>query len=192
MRNRTTALLAAGLLATTLALGVAGRALAQTGPTAPNATYGSCWNGTTGSGPASGWHGATHEAVAQALGISSEELSAARAEGKTVAQIAAERGVDLDTVTAAALQSHMQALDAQVQAGRLTQAQADAMQAQMSAHLGAMFSGQYGSGWGMGLGMMGAGHMHGPGQMGGPEHMSGPGAMWGPGPMWGPGYGPQR
>ena len=183
MRNRTKALLVAGLLATTLSLGTAGSVLAQTGPVAPDAPYSYCWwgpSGPTGSAPTAGWQGTPHEAIAQALGISSDELYAAQVSAKTVAQLAAEKGVDLEMVVTAALGTHKQALDAQVQAGRLAQPQADWMQGQMQANIRAQFSGQYGPGYGMGPGMMGPGHMYGPGQ------------MWGPGHMWGPGYGPQR
>jgi hypothetical protein len=187
MRNRTKALLVAGLLATTLALGTAGGALAQTGPVAPDAPYSYCWWGTTGNAPTSGWQGSSHEAIAQALGISSSELYAAQVSGKTVAQLASEKGVDLETVVAAALGTHKQGLDAQVQAGRLTQAQADWMQAQMQANIRTHFSGQYGPG-----SMMGPGQMMGPGSMFGPGRTWGPGHMGGPGHMWGPGYGPQR
>ena len=42
-----------------------------------------------------------HQAAATALGISVDELEAQLAEGKTVARIATERGVDLATVQAA-------------------------------------------------------------------------------------------
>jgi hypothetical protein len=180
MRNRLKGLLVAGLLATTLALGIAGSVLAQTGPVAPNAPSGYCWWGTTGNVPTTGWQGTPHEAIAQALGITSDELYAAQVSGKTVAQLASEKGVDLETVVAAALGMHKQGLDAQVQAGRLTQVQADWMQTQMPANIRVHFAGQHGRGGGMGPGMMGPGHMHGPGQMRGPGH------------MWGPGYGPQR
>ena len=114
MRNRTKVLVAAGLLAMTLVLATVGGTLAQTMPMAADGMHATCQQG------------AVHEAVAQALGISTDELYAAHAAGKTVAQLAAERGVDLDTVTAAVLQVHKQGLDAQVQAGRLTQEQADA------------------------------------------------------------------
>jgi hypothetical protein len=179
MRNRTTVFLAAGLLAAALALGVVGGTLAQTMPMAPDATHANCQQG------------ALYDAVAQALGISTDELYTAQTAGKTVAQLAAERGVDLDTVTAAALQAHKQGLEAQVQVGRLTREQADLMQTQMTAHLGAMFSGQFGPmmmgpGGMMGTGMtMGSGGMMGAGMMG-PGHMSGPGHMMAPG------QGPQR
>jgi hypothetical protein len=116
--------------------------------------------------------------------MSTDELHAAHAGGKTVAQIASERGVDLDTVTAAALQAHSQGLDAQVQAGRLTSEQADMMQTHMTAQVGAMFSGQSGA-------MMGQDCMMGGGMMTSPGNMMGAGMM-GPGHMSGPGHSPQR
>ena len=179
MRNRTKVFLVAGLLATILALGTVGATLAQTMPMAPDATHTNCQQG------------ALHDAVAQALGISTDELNAAHAAGKTVAQLASERGIDLDTVTAVALQTHQQGLDTQVQAGRLTQEQADLMQTHMTAQIGAHFSGQFGSMMMGQGGMMGAGMMTGPGGMMGPG-MMGPGHMNGPGHMSGPGHGPQR
>lgn len=56
-----------------------------------------------GRGPADGTrqylrHDQMHAAAAQALGISVDELEAQLAAGKTVATIAAERGIDLATV----------------------------------------------------------------------------------------------
>lgn len=174
MHNRTKAFLVAGALATVLTLGTVGATLAQTMPMTPGATQMSCQQG------------ALHEAVAQALGISTDELTAAHAAGKTVVQLASERGIELNTVTAAVLEAHKQGLDAQVQAGRLTQEQADAMQTHMTAQIGAHFSGQFGPMMGQG-GMMGAGMMtsHG-GMMGNGHHMNTPGHMSGPG------HGPQR
>jgi hypothetical protein len=117
--------------------------------------------------------GAPHEAIATALGISSDELFAAQRSGKTVAQLAQEKGVELDTVARAALDAHAKALDALVQAGRLTQEQAEWMDAHMESNIVAMLSGQFG-----------------PGMMGGPELAPGRGPGMGPGS--GPGAGPGR
>ena len=69
----------------------------------------------------------------------------------------------------AALDAHDKALDAQVQAGRLTREQADWMDSRMEANIRAMVTRQFG-----------------PGRQGGPG--SGPGA----GPGFGPGIGPGR
>ncbi|MBI2765945.1 MAG: hypothetical protein HYX53_08560 [Chloroflexi bacterium] len=50
--------------------------------------------------------GQMHEAVARALGISVDELNAQLAAGKTVAQIAAEKGIDMATVRSAMQAAH--------------------------------------------------------------------------------------
>lgn len=139
---------------------LAGATFAQeTAPVRPGPGYGPaqrgepgpCHGGAGGPGPV-GQPGTVHEAIAGALGMTSQELFAARQAGKTIAQLAAERGVPLDNVVAAALAAHKQWLDAQVQAGRLPQAQADQMRARMEAHLRASFEGQVGPGRGPGYG----------------------------------------
>ena len=172
-------------LGATLVLGgvVAGTALAQQTPAAP-------WAGPMG--PGGGMAGPMYQTIAAALGISSDELFSAMRSGKTIAQIAQERGVDLETVIDAAEKSHDTALDAQVQAGRLTREQADWMDAHMEANIRAMFAGQIGPGMmgpgfgpGAGPGGAGTGPGFGPGMMPG----MGPGRH-GPGMM--PGFGPWR
>ena len=90
--------------------------------------------------------------------------------GKTVAQLAQEKGIDLETVVQAALEAHDKALDEQVQAGRISQEQADWMDTRMEANLRAMVAGQ-----------------HGQGMRGGPGPGMGPGRR---GPGMGPGFGP--
>jgi hypothetical protein len=142
---------------------------------------------------AAGQAGAPHQAISAALGISSDELFAAQRSGKTVAQLAQEKGVDLETVVAAALGAQKSALDAQVQAGRLTQAQADQMQARMNVGIRAHVAGQFGPGMtgGPGFGMRGPGF--GPGM--GAGLVPGMGSGMGPGrhgPGMMPGFGPPR
>jgi len=137
--------------------------------------------GRPGAGPA-GMAGAPHAAIASALGMSPDDLFASMRGGKTIAQIAQEKGIDLETVVQAALAAHDKALDARVQAGLLTQEQADQMDAHMEANIRAMIAGGVGAGMmsgGFGPGMMPGGH--GPGMM--------PGGF-GPGMM--PGFGPRR
>jgi hypothetical protein len=130
--------------------------------------------GGPGFGPGAGLQGATHGAIAAALGMSPDDLFTAMRSGKTVAQLAQEKGVDSETVVKAALEAHDKALDEQVQAGRLTREQADWMDSQMEARIRAMVAGQYGpdsrGGPGFGPGM-------GPGRHG---------------PGMGPGFGPGR
>ncbi len=65
------------------------------------------------------------EAIAAALGITVEELDAARADGQTVADLAEELGVDMADVNAAVQAAKEEALAAAVANGDITQAQAD-------------------------------------------------------------------
>ena len=99
-----------------------------------------------GGGPGAGLEGVTHGAIAAALGMSSEELFTAVRTGKTVAQLAQEKGVDPETVVKAALEAHDKVLDEQVQAGRISQEQADWMDSHMETRIRAMLAGQYGPG----------------------------------------------
>jgi hypothetical protein len=118
-----------------------------------------------GFGPAAGQPGVAHEAIAAALGMTSDELFAAQRGGKTVADLAQEKGVDLETVVRAAVGAHKQALDAQVQTGQVTQTQADQLQARMEAQIRGHVAEQYGPGGQGGPGFgpgMGRGR-HGPG-----------------------------
>jgi hypothetical protein len=106
--------------------------------------------------------GTDHEAIAKALGITSQELWDARAAGKSVAELAKEKNVDLTKVVDAALAAHTAQLDAAVKAGTLTQTQADAMKALMKSRIDSQFqttavSGSWGPGMMGGRGMMGSG-----------------------------------
>ena len=67
--------------------------------------------------------------VAKALGITVEELRTEREAGKTLAQIAADKGVAKATLITRLVAATEQQLAAEVTAGRLTQAQADARKA---------------------------------------------------------------
>jgi lambda repressor-like predicted transcriptional regulator len=62
---------------------------------------------------------------AEALDMSEADLMSALREGKTIAAIAEEQGVDLSTLKASVLESVKERLDQAVQDGRMTQAQAD-------------------------------------------------------------------
>jgi lambda repressor-like predicted transcriptional regulator len=110
---------------------------------------------TAGFGPA-----VSHQAIADALGMSSQELWDAQAGGTSIAELARQENVDLSTVADAALAAHTAQLDAAVQAGSLTQAQADAMQQLMRSRIEAQL--QTGGGFrGWGPGMMGGRGMMG-------------------------------
>lgn len=63
--------------------------------------------------------------AAKALGMSEADLMTAMQGGKSVATLAKEKNVSLDTIIASAVAAESDALKAEVTAGRLTQAQAD-------------------------------------------------------------------
>ncbi len=95
-----------------------------------------------------------YTAIANALGIDQQTLYTELQSGKTLAQLATEYGVDLDTVIAAqrtATQTHLQAM---VDAGLMTQTQADARLALMEQHWDdmPMLNYNYNYGYNMGAG----------------------------------------
>ena len=96
-------------------------------------------------------------AVATYLGLTEAELRTELASGKTLAQIAKAEGKSVDGLKAKLKAETKAKLDAAVKAGRLTQAQADALLTRMTERLGDMIEGKLGSG----------GHHGGPG-LGGP------------------------
>ncbi len=71
---------------------------------------------------------AVETAVADALGLTVEELQAARDDGKRLPEIAAEQGVELSAVQEAAQAVREAALQQAVEDGLLTQEQADQLQ----------------------------------------------------------------
>lgn len=70
--------------------------------------------------------------VADLTGLSTEEVQAERAAGKSAADIAEENGVSSDEVVAAALEARKAILDAKVADGTLTADEADAAYQRMS------------------------------------------------------------
>ncbi|MCS7324466.1 MAG: hypothetical protein RMJ86_07360 [Anaerolineae bacterium] len=89
--------------------------------------------------------------VASAIGISEAELIAELRAGKSIADVAAAKGVALDKVSNALADAYKQALDASVAAGRLTQAQADAALEQFKANLPHLLALKGGPGFAFGL-----------------------------------------
>ncbi len=71
------------------------------------------------------------EIVAEQLGMTVSELTAALKEGRSVADLAADKGVALETIIEAVMAPRREALAQQVADGKLTQEQADRMLAQM-------------------------------------------------------------
>ena len=126
------------LVAALAAIAIVGTALVGTAladdPTTPTpAPFGPRWgHGSTlgPGGPAWGGH-STLDAVSQLLGLTPEQIHEQRLAGKSLVQIAQEKGVSKDQLVAAILAAKKAALNSLVSAGKLTQAQADAMYAHM-------------------------------------------------------------
>ena len=74
-------------------------------------------------GPGGGWFGG--EAAATALGISVDDLRTELRDGASIAQVAEEKGVAIDTVIAAIVAERTETIEAKVTAGDLTREEAD-------------------------------------------------------------------
>ncbi len=90
------------------------------------------------------------DTIAQALGITVAELRTELSAGKSVADVAKAKGVDLDKVINAVMEQQTKLANAAVAAGRLTQAQADAWLGNLRQNLPALFSLKGGFGFGHG------------------------------------------
>lgn len=92
-----------------------------------------------GFGPGMGRHGGHGgpglDAAASYLGLTEAELHAQLEAGKTLADVAKAKGKTVDGLVAALVSSAKTRIAADVQAGRLTQAQADAMTADLQARI---------------------------------------------------------
>ncbi len=77
--------------------------------------------------------GIVGDAVTKLLGMTREQIRTERAAGKTLSQIAKEKGITDQQVIDAMLAGQKEALDQAVKDGRLTQAQADWLLARMKA-----------------------------------------------------------
>lgn len=121
-------MLAVALVAISLlVVSVAGVALAQ-GPADTDdmpAYCGQGWGGYHG-------HGATSsETVSELSGLTPEEIQAQRQEGKSLVEIAAAQGVSEDALVEAIMAAKTEFIQQRVEAGTLTQEQADLMLEQM-------------------------------------------------------------
>lgn len=88
--------------------------------------------------------------IATTLGVTESELLTALQSGQSVADVATEKGVDLNTVIAAIVAEQTTALQQAVTDGRLTQAQADQHLAILKANLPHLLSLKGGLGHGFG------------------------------------------
>jgi hypothetical protein len=120
-----------------LALAIAVPAAAQTVTTgkAPGWASGICQSVGTGAGGLCRGVGAAADKVGQVLGMKPADIQKQEAQGKSLADIAKEKGVSTDKVVETILAPRQQALQQAVKDGRITQAQADAMLQQMKARI---------------------------------------------------------
>ena len=106
------------------------------------------------------------DSVAQALGMTTEEVWSELTTGKSIADLAAEQGVDIEGLIEDILAEHEAFLNEAVAAGNITEDQKDWMQANMAAMLSARINdawtfGGYGGGFGHGMGRGGYGRKGG-------------------------------
>jgi hypothetical protein len=97
-------------------------------------------------------------AITELLGMTPQELYAEHSSGKTLSEIAKEKGVTNQQVIDAMLAGRQEMVAQAVKNGRITQAQADWMLTQMKTMAPLMLNNHFGPG---GMGRMGAGG-HGP------------------------------
>ena len=169
------AIMAVGLIASV----VAGAALAQ-GNTPAQATPQAAQQpkaGPPGPRPSDGM-----DDIAELLGMTRDEIWAARVQGKTLADLAKEKGVDTQKLVDALVASQKTMLDQAVTDNRLTQAQADKWLEWYKQAAALQLTEPYGPGLG---GLLGApsGMRGGPGGHGGPGGPGAPNGVRGSGPM---------
>jgi hypothetical protein len=114
-----------------------------------------------------GMHERVFTAVADQLGLTSDELSAQFEGGKTLAQIAEEKGVATQDLAAIMEEGMKAGLEQAVKDGAITQEQADLMLQHMDGQFEWMITNMGAGMMGSGSGMMGPGGMMGPNGSGG-------------------------
>lgn len=88
------------------------------------------------------------ESVAKALGLTADELKAELQGGKSLADIAKAKSVDVSLVTKAVEAMMKEKLDARLADGKLTKAQYDEQSAKLAEHATAIVNGEKGAGFG--------------------------------------------
>ena len=138
------------LLAAVVATVGVGAAFAQGAtPPAEAPVEGECpaWHPNGPGGP----RGGHLETVAEALGMTVDELHEALADGQTVAELAEAQGVALEDIAAALVAVHAERIQQAVDDGRLTQEEADEKLAEMEDRiLEGLESGEFGGSRGPG------------------------------------------
>ena len=147
MKGKLVALAASAMAILALVLAFAPGALAQTPTTTTQAGNGAgvgnsnmnrgagMMGGRMGTGMMGGSQNSLIAVAAQELGMTSTELVTALGGTKSIAQVAAEHNVAVSTIVDAFLAPRIENMNAAVAAGRLTQAQADQMIANMRTNI---------------------------------------------------------
>lgn len=126
-----------------------------------------------GHGPRSGARGALSATVLEMLGVDAQAMREAFAEGQSVADVAAENGVDLDEIVSALVDEKAAHLAEHVADGSLTQAEADERMADAEAKITERLNSVPPVGSEGHRGMMGGGEGHGGPRGGGHHHRAG-------------------
>jgi len=116
------------------------------GPGGPGGRGG---KGGPGFGLAGGLIGAGVDAAAKALGTDAASLGKELAGGKSIADVAKEKNVSVDTVVAAVVAAETAKIDQAVTDGKLTQAQADTAKASLTQRVTDLVNGKLPAGKGM-------------------------------------------
>ena len=103
-------------------------------------------------GPGRGFGGPPLATVAELLDLSVDELRTALRDGQTIADLAAEQGVSVDSLVDSLVAAMDERLSTAVEEGRITQERADEMRANADEHLTAFVNGEH---------QPRAGHRHG-------------------------------
>lgn len=172
MKSRWMAFLSVGVAIAIMAVTLGSTALAQTETPVPAPTDQAPAPGTTPAAPAARYN-ALVTSLATALGMAPADVLTERRAGKSYADLAAEKGVDLQTLTDAVIKTQMDAIDTRLANQAITQKQADWMKKALQNHADLLLTAPFvvnasGFGMGMGMGMMGPGMgsgMMGPGMM---------------------------
>ena len=162
------AITAVGLIASVLVGGALAQGITPQSPQAtPQAGQPALGRGAPGAGgPAD-----SMSDIAKLLDMTLDQIWAERVQGKTLADLAKEKGVDTQKLADVLVEAQKTKLDQAVTDNRLTQAQADKWLDWYKQSAALQLTEPYGPGFGMG------------GMRGGPGGHGGPGGMRGQGPM---------
>ncbi len=136
---------------------IAGIVNGEMGPGQGGMGQGGIGHGGMGQG-GMGQGGPNMDALSEVLGVDADTLRESLMDGQSIADLAAENNVSIDTVTQAMLGAQAQRLGAAVTEGRIDQEQADQMTERLAENVDAIINGEMGPGQGgMGQGGMGRG-----------------------------------